>query len=155
MANKEWQITNKEWQIAMKPIHKEMLFKMREYKSKEWFEYCKFTQTYVYCGNCWMVDPGKRLFDLVKKGRWLKPKHLRNVNPITCIKVYPKCGIELMNIKRVVWSTFGPKPKMGLGGWIGENSNTDSIHKHITEDLNIKCSKNLEWKDMMRLLKTV
>ena len=65
--------------------------------------------------------------------KWYYHRDLARLN-----LVYPRCGIELLHIP--ILSQF---------------RNKKNLHKHLTENIGIKCAANLEYNKMLGLLRTV
>ena len=64
------------------------------------------------------------------------------------IDVTEKCGIELLNYKDI------PIHKYGMNTF-PIFCNTLTLHRHLQENLGIKCSRKLDYKSMLKLLGTV
>ena len=64
------------------------------------------------------------------------------------IDVTEKCGIELLNYKDI------PIHKYGMNTF-PIFCNTTTLHRHLQENLGIKCSRKLDYKSMLKLLRNV
>ena len=64
------------------------------------------------------------------------------------IKVTAKCGIELLNWRDV------PIHRYGMATF-PICCNTRTLHHHITMNLGLKCSRKLDYKAMMKLLRNI
>lgn len=187
------------WRLEMKEILKELVFKMRDYSTKPYFENCIYTQTEncIY-GNRWLrtekfwSDNNSWPY-LNSIPKYNKSLYNNNNYPYNCrelgrcissacrrrrppshpgiyVDVKPKCGIEFMKIERFISSNPSNR-----GRWLYCRSRicncytsqytaeplnflcqkSKKIYKHITEDLNIKCSKIINWNEMVKLLRSV
>lgn len=65
------------------------------------------------------------------------------------IDVTEKCGIELLNYNKDI-----PIHKYGMNTF-PIFCNTNTLHWHLQENLGIKCSRKLDYKSMLKLLRTV
>lgn len=64
------------------------------------------------------------------------------------IDVTEKCGIELLNYKDISIHKYGMNTFPIF-------CNTITLHWHLQENLGIKCSRKLDYKSMLKLLRTV
>jgi hypothetical protein len=121
------------WRYEMKDIQHQMLNIMtltpRLTTSKT--EFCSFSNTWWESGNTWwftyhcISNSQSKMND-----EWGGCRDRDNYNTVE-----PRCGIKL--------------------GKYSYYYNKETLYKHITEDLNIICSNDATWIEMIRLCRTV
>ena len=129
------------WRLEMKDIQYEMLNKMtltpKLITSK--IEFCDYTNTWWESGNTWWYTYHCISNSQTKLGDdWGYCRDRDNYNTVD-----PKCGIELVN-RYFYYKNIRYMDNI-----------TEKLYKHITENLNIKCSRDTTLNEMIRLCRTV
>ena len=123
------------WRLEMREIcNTKTLYKIAFYASSylPGLQFCPYTKMTHYSGNKWYVRTCN-IYDSYEPIRYVRPR----------------CGIELI----YEWFHSWPIGLAPLG--LSHFNNTKTLHKHMSENLNIECSENLKLKEMMKLLRTV
>ena len=127
------------WRLEMKVIHTELIYKVKEYIN---------THSIIDNPNCGYIIKNNKF----QGNYWLRyiPDHDLPNGPweLELVSVNAKCGIELLN-----WRGREVHRYNMMSCPIFHSIHT--LYEHITENLGLECSENLNYIDMMKLLRTV
>ena len=114
------------WRLEMKDINTKLIVEM---EARNIIIICH--KEYCNFVHDWVITGNKyNMYNIELKGGNKGVKY---------INIVPKCGIKFID------TNFYPI----------QNFSAPFLHKYITENLGLKCSETLEWKDMIKLLRTV